>query len=86
MNEPLTAFDNPTMTQIESIIRAVSDEAVSRRIIVDTPARPLSVTIPDADTIPASQRAARKFEAFDAFHAWINSSINDYKIVGVWTN
>lgn len=86
LQEPSTNFDNETMTALENIIKKRSDEAVARTIILDTPAFPVTVSLPDADDIPAEQRAARKFTELNAFEATINSAINDYKIVGVWTN
>lgn len=85
INDPLHAFDNPTMTKVENRIREVSNEALRRRIIVDTPDRPLVINIPDADTFTAAQRATHRAEIFDAFLCYINSAINDYLIVGTWT-
>lgn len=85
VNDPLHAFDNPTMSKVESRIREVSNEALARAIIVDTPARPLTITIPDADTFTSAERASHKAEIFDAFKCYINSAINDYLIVGTWT-
>ena len=85
INDPLHAFDNPTMAKVESRIREVSNEALRRRIIVDTPDRPLTISIPDADTFTSAQRASHTAEIFDAFLCYINSAINDYKIVGTWT-
>jgi hypothetical protein len=85
INDPLHAFDNPTMAKVESRIREVSNEALRRKIIVDTPDRPLVINIPDADSFTAADRASRKAEIFDAFLCYINSAINDYLIVGTWT-
>lgn len=82
---PLNAFDNDTMTALQKIIEEVSAEAVKRRIIKDTPAKPLSITLPDADDITDEVIATRKFTELEAFTAYINSAINDYKIVGVWS-
>jgi len=86
INVELNAFDNETMGALEKIIREVSEEAVERRIILDTPAYPLTITLPDADDIPQEQRDAHEFEELEAFEAKINSAINDYKIVGIWNS
>lgn len=86
LSSPLMSFDNETMTKLEGVIKTVSDEAVARKIIVDTAKRPLTVNLPDADDIPEEQRKAHKFIELNAFEAWVNSAINDYKIVGVWNN
>jgi hypothetical protein len=85
VNDPLHAFDNPTMTKVEGRIREVSNEAHDREIIVNTPARPLTISIPDADTFTKAERASHKAEIFNAFTCYINSAINDYLIVGTWT-
>lgn len=85
VNLPLHAFDNPTMSIVENIVRSVGAEGIDRAVIVDTPDRPFTVTIPDADTFTAAQRATHKAEIFSAFVCYINSAINDYKLVGTWT-
>lgn len=84
LNVPLSSFDNETMGALEKIIRDVSDEAVERKIIIDTVAYPLVVSLPDADTIDQAQRDDHKFTELNAFSAKINSAINDYRIVGIW--
>jgi hypothetical protein len=81
----LAAFDNPTLTAIEGIIRSNGDEAIRRGILVDTPERPWTVTFPDADDIPAAERATHKLTVFDAFQGYLNIEIHDYKIVGTWS-
>jgi hypothetical protein len=85
LNTPLAAFDNDTLTAIEGIIWEVANQAIARRILVNTAARPFSVTLPDADAITAATRATHKLTVVDAFQGYINSAINDYKIVGTWT-
>jgi hypothetical protein len=84
VNKPLVAFDNQSLTDIEGIIRKNGNEAIARRIIVDTPERPFTVTLPDADDIDAAQRATHELVVFDAFTGYLNLAIHDYKIVGTW--
>lgn len=84
LNIPLSSFDNDTMTALEKIIRDVSDEAVERKIIIDTVKYPLIVSLPDADDIDQTQKDDHKFTELNAFSAKINSAINDYRIVGIW--
>lgn len=86
LTEPVTNFDNDTMVALEKIIRETNVEAEARKIIVDTAARPAKITLPDADSIPIEQRSAHKFTELNAFSAYINSAVNDYKLVGAWTN
>jgi hypothetical protein len=85
LNVPLAAFDNPTLTAIEGIIWNIANQAIDRKILVNTATRPFTVTLPDADSIDPTTRATHKLEVFDAFQGYINSAINDYKIVGTWT-
>lgn len=85
VNAKLAAFDNITLTAIEEIIRANGNEAIDRRILVDTPERPFVVTLPDADDIDAAERATHELVVFDAFSGYLNVAIHDYKIVGTWT-
>jgi hypothetical protein len=81
----LAAFDNITLTAIEEIIRKHGNEAIDRRIIVDTPERPFTVTLPDADDIDQATRATHELVVLDAFQGYLNSAIHDYRIVGTWT-
>jgi len=85
LNSPLHAFDNPTLTKVEGFIRDVADQAIERGILVDTPARPFIVNMPDADDIDQATRATHKLEVYNAFQGYLNSAINDYKIVGTFT-
>jgi len=80
----LMAFDNETLAQVEEAIWEYANEAIERRILVNTPERPFTVNIPDADEISAAERASKKLTVHNAFHGWINSSINDYEIFGTW--
>lgn len=85
VNNDLMAFDNETMTILESIIWDWAEEAIDRRILVNTVDRPFEVTLPDADDIPPSVRATHEFEDLEAFNGYLNSAINDYKIIGTWS-
>lgn len=82
---PLAAFDNETLTALESIIWKNANEAIDRRILVNTPERPFTVTLPDADDIDQATRATHKLTVLDAFSGYLNSAIHDYRIVGTWT-
>ncbi|MCK4960787.1 MAG: hypothetical protein KAT00_15345, partial [Planctomycetes bacterium] len=81
----LVAFDNPSLTSIEGIIRKNGVEAIARKILVDTPERPFTVTLPDADDIDAAQRATHELVVFDTFQGYLNLAIHDYKIIGQWS-
>jgi hypothetical protein len=85
LNSPLNSFDNDTLAKIEGIIRNRGEQAITRKIIVNTPARPFTVDLPDADDIDQVQRDTHELEQYDVFQAYLNSAINDYKIVGTWT-
>jgi len=85
INTKLAAFDNITLTALEEIIRKNGTEAITRRILVDTPERPFLVTLPDADDIDAAERATHEFVELEAFSGYLNVAIHDYRIVGTWT-
>jgi hypothetical protein len=85
INAKLAAFDNPTLTTIEGIIRKNGNEAIDRRILVDTPERPFTITLPDADDIDTATRATHELVVLEAFRAYLNVAIHDYRIVGTWT-
>lgn len=85
VNVDLAAFDNETLGAIEEIIKKNMDEAIARRIGVDTPARRAIVSFPDADDISQAERDTHKLEQYEVFQMYLNSAIHDYKIVGVWT-
>jgi hypothetical protein len=85
VNTPLAAFDNPTLTALEGIIWTWANEAITRRILVNTKDRPFTVTLPDADDISQSERASHTFTELDAYNGYLNSAIHDYRIVGTWT-
>jgi len=84
LNSPLNAFDNETLTKIEGFIRTRGEQAITRRILVNTPDRPFTVNLPDADDITAEERQSHKLTQYDVFKGYINSAINDYQIVGTW--
>lgn len=86
LNSDLNAFDNETMTKLEGFIWEIANQAIDRRILLNTAERPFTVNIPDADDIPFDQRQTRKLELSDAFHGYINSAINEYEIFGTWSN
>jgi hypothetical protein len=81
----LAAFDNITLTAVEEIIRKHGNEAIDRRIIVNTPERPFTVTLPDADSFDQATRATHELVVLDAFQGYLNVAIHDYRIVGTWT-
>ena len=85
VNAKLAAFDNITLTAIEEIIRKNGNEAIDRRILINTPLRPFTVTLPDADDIDAATRATHELVVFDAFQGWLNVAIHDYRLVGQWS-
>ncbi len=82
LRSALNSFDNDTFNKIEGIIWTYANEAVTRRIFVNTAARPFVVGLGDADDITAAERATHKLTVTDAFSGYLNSAINDYKIVG----
>lgn len=85
IQQPLTAFDNETLTNIAGFISKWGEEAIRRRILVDTVERPFLVNMPDEDEFTQAQRASHKLEAFDVFQAYLNSAVNEYKLIGTWT-
>ena len=85
MNEPLAAFDNETVSAITGIVQTAGEEAVRRRILVDTAERPFTVRTVDADDFTQAQRASRVMEITDFFQGYLNSSVTDYILIGTWT-
>jgi hypothetical protein len=85
IQQPLTAFDNETLTAIAGFIRNRGEQAIARRIIVNTVERPFLINMPDEDDFTAAERASHKMEAFDVFQAYLNSAVNEYKLVGTWS-
>jgi len=85
LNAKLHAFDLATFTIVEGIIRKIGDEAIIRSILVNTVDRPFVVTMPDPDTITPAERASHEFDHEEIFSGYLNSAINDYKIVGTWS-
>lgn len=84
LNTPLNAFDNETLTKVEGYIRTRGEQAITRRILVNTPDRPFTVNLPDADDITQAERQSHKLTQYEVFKGYINSAINDYLIVGTW--
>lgn len=85
VNAKLAAFDNPTLNAIEGIILSNGQEAIRRKILINTPERPFTVTLPDADDIGQAERGTYELVVYDAFQGYLNVAIHDYKIVGTWT-
>ena len=85
INTPLVAFDNPSLTAIEGIIRTNATEAISRGILVDTVDRPFTLNFPDADDITQAQRASHTLTVLEAYKGYLNSEVHDYQITGTWT-
>jgi len=85
IQQPLTAFDNETLTAIAGFIQDAGEKAIARRILVDTVERPFLVNLPDEDDFSQAERASHKMTAYDVFQAYLNSAVNEYKLVGTWT-
>ncbi len=81
---PLMAFDDETFADAESIVYQWRDQALQRRIIVNTAERPAIVKFPDPDTIDASTRASGVATLNDVYDYYINSAIDEWKITGNW--
>lgn len=81
---PLMAFDDETFADAESIAYQWRDEALSRRIIVNTAERPAVIKFPDPDTIDASTRASGVATLNDVYDYYLNSAIDEWKITGNW--
>ncbi len=82
LNNALPAFDDITLAGFERIIRQYLTEALSRGIIIDTAARPITLDMPTADDFTAAQRASHTMTLSDVFNAYINSVVNDVAITG----
>ena len=85
IQQPITAFDNETLTAIAGFITDRGEQAISRRILVDTVERPFTVNMPDEDDFTQAERASHTLTAVDVFQAYLNSAVNEYSIVGTWT-
>jgi hypothetical protein len=85
IQQPLTAFDNETLTAIAGFIQNRGEQAILRRILVDTVARPFTVNMPDEDAFTQAERASHTLTATDVFQAYLNSAVNEYQIIGTWT-
>lgn len=85
IQQALVSFDNQSLSAIEGIIWSNIREGIARRILVDTPNRPATVTFPDADDITQAERATHTLTVFDAFRVFLNIAIHRYQIVGTWT-
>jgi hypothetical protein len=85
LNQPLAAFDNPTLTAIEGAIWYWITEGVARKLFVNTEGQPASVTLPDADDFTAAEKATHTLTVTDAFVVHLNSAINDYVLTGTLT-
>lgn len=82
LNVPLPAFDNDTLTAVEGVVRRYLTEALARKIIVDTRARPITVEFPGEDDFSASERASHEMTLSNVFSAYLNSSVTDVAITG----
>jgi hypothetical protein len=85
LQQPLAAFDNPTLTAVEGIIWEWIYEGIARKLFINTTDQPASVTIPDADSFSAAEKATHTLTVNDAFIVYLNSAVNDYVIVGTLT-
>ena len=82
LNTPLPAFDDATLVAFENMLRARLNESVGRGIIVDTDARPVSISFPAADDFTAAQRASHTMTLSDVFSAYLNSVVNQVILTG----
>jgi len=85
IQNPLSAFDNPPLGQFENVVKTYSTEAISRGILVDTPARPFVIDFPDADDFTQAERATHDMVLSDVFYGYLNSSVVTVAITGTWT-
>jgi hypothetical protein len=85
VNNDLMAFDNPTIAIARKNISTYGREAIARRILVNTPDRPWTITLPDEDDFTSAERNSHKMEITEAFKGYINSAVNDWLIIGTWT-
>lgn len=83
--QPFTGYDNETLSAIAGFIRNRGEQAITRRIGVDTALRPFTVNMPDEDAFTAAERGTHVLEALEVFQLYLNSSANEYKITGLWT-
>jgi hypothetical protein len=81
----LMAFDDETFADAESIVYQWRDQALARRIIVNTAANPAVVKFPDPDTIDASTRASGVATLSDVYDYKLNSAIDEWNITGNWS-
>lgn len=85
LNSPLNSFDNETLAKIEGFVKEIGEQAIERRILMNTADRPFTTDFPDADDITAATRATHTLTVYDCFQGWLNSAINDYQLIGTWT-
>ena len=85
MQQPLAAFDNETLTAYTGFIRNRGEEAITRRIGVDTVERPFTINMPDEDAFTQAERASHDMELLNVFTLYLNSAANRTKIEGIWT-
>jgi len=85
LQNPLSAFDNPTLAQFEAVVREYATEAINRGILVDTPDRPFVIDFPDADDFSQSERASHDMVLSDVFSGYLNSAAVTVTITGTWT-
>ena len=80
----LMAFDLETFTDVEGILNDWKKRAIARRIIVDTKARPATITMPDPDTIDTTTRASGVAEFNNVYNYPLNSAIDSWVLTGSW--
>jgi len=85
IQQPLTSFDNETLTATAGFITNRGEQGIARRILVDTVARPFTVNMPDEDDFTQAERASHVMTTTDVFRAYLNSAVNEYSIIGTWT-
>jgi len=79
------AFDYETFNILQGIIQNFGDEAIRRGIGVNTAERPFTITMPDPDDISSTVRASHSLTLDNVFTLYLNSSVYDIAITGVWT-
>lgn len=80
----LMAFDLETFTDVEGILNDWKKRALTRRIIVDTKARPATINLPDPDTIDATTRASGIADFSNVYDYPLNSAIDEWHLTGNW--
>jgi hypothetical protein len=82
LQNTVSGFENDYLAQIEDVVRYYLAEALERKIITDTPARPITVNFPDADDFSQSERASHTMTLSNIYTAYLYSSAVTVAITG----